>query len=380
MRRGLKKDFDPSKMLPGEWAVSIDSSTENQIVWMCFAPGVCKRIGTYEDFQSMINEISGEIIIEYQTEFNSILDEVKSVSYNVEADKEEVIVAKSDILETYIPQIEQYVLSAESSANTAESKATEASDSATLSQSYAVGGTASRVGEDTDNAKYYYEESKEIYENFQDAGSVTGVKGANETNYRSGQVNLTPDNIGALAIDGNAVSATKATQDEYGNVISSTYVKKADIVDNLVSTSTNEPLSAKQGKVLNDKITAIQDVLTNSEGVVLWENANPGAMFAEATISITAEAAQMYRSYEILYLDGYSNSLAGSVMKTTGKLPFGTMCSLSDSYPTLSGTIQICGRRATVSATQAVFKDAIAPDATVNANWYCIPYKVIFYP
>ena len=32
MRKGLKADFDPTKMLPGEWAVSIDSDTSNQIV------------------------------------------------------------------------------------------------------------------------------------------------------------------------------------------------------------------------------------------------------------------------------------------------------------------------------------------------------------
>lgn len=55
-RRGLKKDFDPAKMLPGEFAVSIDSETENQIVWMCFAPGVVKRIGTYEDFEQYLSE------------------------------------------------------------------------------------------------------------------------------------------------------------------------------------------------------------------------------------------------------------------------------------------------------------------------------------
>lgn len=48
-RRGLRADFDSTKMLPGEWAVSIDSVTTDQIIWMCFAPGVVKRIATYED-------------------------------------------------------------------------------------------------------------------------------------------------------------------------------------------------------------------------------------------------------------------------------------------------------------------------------------------
>jgi len=36
--------------------------------------------------------------------------------------------------------------------------------------------------------------------------------------------------------------------------LNSVYVKKADVVDNLTSTSTTAPLSAKQGKVLNDLI------------------------------------------------------------------------------------------------------------------------------
>ena len=41
------------------------------------------------------------------------------------------------------------------------------------------------------------------------AGSpVTGVKGANETSFRRGNVNITPENIGALASEGNAKDTT----------------------------------------------------------------------------------------------------------------------------------------------------------------------------
>ena len=63
MRRGQKADFDPTKMLPGEWAVSIDSDTNNQIVWMCFRAGVVKRMGTYEDFKRQIDEINTQLVI-----------------------------------------------------------------------------------------------------------------------------------------------------------------------------------------------------------------------------------------------------------------------------------------------------------------------------
>ena len=38
MRRGQSVDFDPTKMLTGEWAVSIDNESQKQMVYMCFAP------------------------------------------------------------------------------------------------------------------------------------------------------------------------------------------------------------------------------------------------------------------------------------------------------------------------------------------------------
>ena len=83
MRRGLRADFNPYKMLPGEWAVSIDASTSNQIVWMCFEPGVCKRMGTYEDFIPVITEIANE----YKEDLDSMLLEVRELSQNVSKDK-----------------------------------------------------------------------------------------------------------------------------------------------------------------------------------------------------------------------------------------------------------------------------------------------------
>ena len=56
MRRGQKADFDPTKMLPGEWAVSIDSDTTKQWVWMCFAPGVVKRMAAFEDIEWVLSD------------------------------------------------------------------------------------------------------------------------------------------------------------------------------------------------------------------------------------------------------------------------------------------------------------------------------------
>ena len=164
-------------------------------------------------------------------------------------------------------------------------KAESAADSATKAQSYAVGGTGSREGEDSDNAKYYYQQAKDVSEglkgglqphgtvafadlpaladvstgwmfNISDeftttddfkegAGNVipaganiyktsdekwdvlagtpvTGVKGAKEASYRRGNVNLTPANIGAVATGGDTAN----------NIVSFT---SSDVADGLTS-------------------------------------------------------------------------------------------------------------------------------------------------
>lgn len=68
-------------------------------------------------------------------------------------------------------------------------------DYSIVAQRYAVGGTNTVTDEDIDNAKYYYEQARNIVI----GASVIGVKGNNETNYRTGNVNLTADNIGAIS-------------------------------------------------------------------------------------------------------------------------------------------------------------------------------------
>ena len=150
-------------------------------------------------------------------------------------------------------------------------KAEAVAASATKAESYAVGGTGSREGEDTDNAAYYYRQAKSISESFagalrpmgtvafaslpaltavtagdmynisdeftttddfkEGAGSVipaganiyktsdgkwdvlagtpvTGVKGAKEVAYHRGNVSLSAANIGAVAEDGDASDTT----------------------------------------------------------------------------------------------------------------------------------------------------------------------------
>lgn len=74
------------------------------------------------------------------------------------------------------------------------------------------------------------------------AGSpVSGIKGSAETVYRSGNVNITPKNLGITVVnntkdeDKNVKYATKANQDNNGNVIHDTYATKAENKETVVS-------------------------------------------------------------------------------------------------------------------------------------------------
>lgn len=145
VRRGLEADFDPTKMRPGEWAVTLDADTKKQIVRMCFKAGVVKRLGTYEDFKAQIKEATAEIKGEYLTEFEAILEQVETFAGQTSANTETVITIRDEVVNTYFPQIIQ-------NANTA-------STASVTAKSYAVGGTGRRNGEETDNSKYYSERS-----------------------------------------------------------------------------------------------------------------------------------------------------------------------------------------------------------------------------
>jgi len=277
VRRGYKADFVPEKMLPGEWAVSTDTETANQIVWMCFRPGVVKRMGTYDDFYAQIAEATEDIREEYADSF----DEIKAYMEELKSSAEEY---KNTAVQK-AAESAQSAESAEDSKNEAVLSAGSAEDFSGMSKSYAVGTKGEvRPGDATDNSKYYSDLAQSLtneatklldqaqklisaaaagalipsgtvaFENLpmepkvgymynisnafvtdsrfaEGAGirynpganvywtadgqwdvmvgvQVTGVKGAAETLYRQGNVNLTPTDIGL----GNVPNVTTNNQ------------------------------------------------------------------------------------------------------------------------------------------------------------------------
>lgn len=314
MRRGAYSEFDPLKMKAGEWAVSTDSDTKKQQIWMCFAPGIVKRMGTVEDFDTEIQRL----------------------------------------IQNYLDGMAQSVSQAQKSAELATSKAQESANSASNAKESEIKAKASEANAKTSEtssakseseAQKYAEQAKEISEslsgalrplgtiNFADlpntanatsgnmyniadqfttttdfkegagniipAGSnvyltidrywdvlagtpVTGVKGAKEAHYRRGDVNITPTDIGAVAENGNISNTTVTFADTTTRVnlvsgekasVGFRKIKKwfadlksfafKDLANNLTTTTTGSALDASQGKILNDKYGELNRSLGN---------------------------------------------------------------------------------------------------------------------
>ena len=82
-RRGDYSDFHPDKLLPGEWACVTNSdpdSEDGKSVYMCFEAGVVKRMSTYEDMESDINEATHDIQEELRGGIQQATDDANSAA------------------------------------------------------------------------------------------------------------------------------------------------------------------------------------------------------------------------------------------------------------------------------------------------------------
>ena len=321
MRRGLEADFNPDKMKPGEWAVSLDK----KYVRMCFAPGLCFRMATYESFEEDMQEIQN--ILESVNSTKEAIDAIKLVideKSTIVAEKTEQALQYADVATQKAQEATDasnsasesatisnaYATSASESADMASTKATEASQSAsnanassesasnsaatatlkandantsatnasnsadiaqsnaTLSESYAVGGTGTREGEDTDNAKYYYEQAKAVSNvdiaTTEKAG-VVKPDGTSVTIDLDGTLHAqTGTNIETLndVGDVNISNPTRGQALTYNDVTNKweNMDVQSNPINSLDSYDVEKPLSANMGRVLNSKILNMNNI------------------------------------------------------------------------------------------------------------------------
>lgn len=314
MRRGAYSEFDPLKMKAGEWAVSTDSDTKKQQIWMCFAPGIVKRMGTVEDFDTEIqrliqNYLDGmaQSVEKAQKSAELATSKAQESANSASNAKESEIKAKAS--ETNAKTSETSSAKSESEAQKYAEQAKEISESlsgalrplgtinfadlpntanATSGDMYNIADQFTTTTDFKEGAGNIIPSGSNVYltiDRYWDvlAGTpVTGVKGAKEVYYRRGNVNITPTNIGAVAEDGNISDTTVTFADATTRVnlvsgekvsVGFKKIKKwfadlksfafKDLANNLTTTTTGSALDASQGKILNDKYGELNQSLGN---------------------------------------------------------------------------------------------------------------------
>lgn len=87
VRRGSYVNFDPNKLVPGEWAAVTagdPNSEDGMAVYMCFVVGTVKRMATYEDMQENINAVTASIQAQLTAAVQQAVWEAETATSNAE--------------------------------------------------------------------------------------------------------------------------------------------------------------------------------------------------------------------------------------------------------------------------------------------------------
>ena len=255
MRRGAYAEFDPLKMKAGEWAVSTDSDTKKQQIWMCFAPGIVKRMGTVEDFD-----------VEIQRLIQGYLDGMaQSVS---QAQKSaELATSKAQESSTSASNAKTSETNAKTSETNASNSATKARNSETNAKASETKAKASETSASTSasNAKASETNSKTSETNAKKSETNASTSAANaknsETNAKASATSASTFASNAKTSETNAKtsetnasnSATKARNSETNAKASETKAKASETsastsASNAKASETNSKTSETNAK------------------------------------------------------------------------------------------------------------------------------------
>lgn len=92
MRRGAYVNFNPAKLMPGEWAVVVSGDSgakDGKAAYICFAAGDVKRVATYEDMvdnvHDAVDQNNGAIIKEITDAANKASQQASGAASRADA-------------------------------------------------------------------------------------------------------------------------------------------------------------------------------------------------------------------------------------------------------------------------------------------------------
>jgi chemotaxis protein histidine kinase CheA len=291
-------------------------------------------------------------------------DNAKESEENAETYQNNALVYK-DLAYGYKNEAQSADMSAQQSASNASTSETNASASATLSQSYAVGGTNTRTGEDTDNAKYYKEQAEQIADNFNiNNETPTFAQASTRANINSGETISTImgkikkffADLKTVAFTGNA---SDVSFDNTGTTSSSTTVQ-AGLVEALsatVPTASNVPYTNTTSGLSATNVQSAIDEVVDISG-------NTSSALVEQSIGTFPEFAISTNSADSYYSDG-----RGGVRDSNDKIIIIGMCRYNESN---SGQYYV-GFMLYGTSAQALAQSSYTPYGQISIHTFVTP-------
>lgn len=211
VRRGNEVDFDATKMLPGEWAVSLDT----KYVRMCFAPGVCLRMATYEAFEKDMETIK------------SILAEVRSVDEAVKRIQAEVN-ENAELVVEYAAKAKEYMEQAKVYAENAE--AITGVGIATQEKAGLIKGGDNLIGKDGEIILTTQTNSPTLSNSQAGGLKIVGVHGASEQQTYSGKNLVDGSTLEEVSSSGYTELMYEVGSNDGSTQISGTLAKGASVL------------------------------------------------------------------------------------------------------------------------------------------------------
>lgn len=186
-RRGQFVNFDPSRLVPGEWAVVLEGDNnagDGQTVYICFSPGRVKRVAFIEDVAQIVANLTEQIYSEFKDRIDKALGELSQATADANQKVEElasIIEAANTSKETLDAAAEQAksvtdtATKAAEAANSAAQKADSATQAATEAKDNAnaaadrVDDSISKSETATQNANDATQKANEAAQNANDA-------------------------------------------------------------------------------------------------------------------------------------------------------------------------------------------------------------------
>lgn len=245
----------------------IDTKLEKLAVNFTYNPQTQQLVITLDDGTVQNVDLSS-LITEYE-----FLDS-DTIAFEITDGKVKAIVKNGSITENhlapeYLAEIRTQVGKAEMSAKSADASEKNAASSSALSKSYAVGGTGTRDGEDTDNAKYYAEQAK----NASDVGALSEIVENHISNKTIHMTESEHDVVsklgesaeGSLTYNGSEIKPSVATTESTGVVKpdgKTTFVNEEGVLSAKGGGATITPKPTVNPQIKND----------DKKVIITWED------------------------------------------------------------------------------------------------------------